>query len=369
MSPTVGQAGTVVTFTGDHLPRSVTVRFFAARPVTAAVTTAHDGLSQVITISVPGDAETGLVSIAEVGSDINAGHFTILVRSRTDAEPDSSGRTTSVGAGNVVYPPQSAGRSTSGPSPKSSVEPDLDLPLEAPVFVPPSQRRPKAPPPPPPPPRTIVPPEVPPSIYGKDIKSESGSIVYVIDISGSMSWDEGQYVAADGKVKAGNRLDRAKAELTRSITSLPKGFKFNVMSYDCSYYVCFNNYGNSEILLLPVNDANKSKAIEWVGGLQPGGATGTGPAMTAALNYAPSNSLYVILTDGAPNCGAGSGFSEDSSCLAAHLSQVFWANQVGSNGRKARATINVFGISATGAFKQFCQNVASQNGGSYTDVR
>ena len=61
----------------------------------------------------------------------------------------------------------------------------------------------------------------------------------------------------------------------------------------------------------------------------------------------------VLLTDGSPNCGA--------SGMTGHRSMIANANTQG-------ATVNVFGIAATGRYRGFCQGVASDSGGSYFDV-
>lgn len=104
--------------------------------------------------------------------------------------------------------------------------------------------------------------------------------------------------------------------------------------------------------MVEATPANKQDGLGWVMGLQPTGATGTGPATAAALGD-KSNKLVVLLTDGAPNCGANS----DSG----HRSMIRSANT-------QRAKVNVFGIAAYGSYRAFCQGVASDNGGSYFDV-
>jgi hypothetical protein len=192
--------------------------------------------------------------------------------------------------------------------------------------------------------------EKPPTIYGQEIKSENNTIFYVLDISGSMSLDTMQFSAPDGSTKSGNRLDRAKAELTKSVTSLPDNFKFNMLAYDCSIYPW-------QGAMQQADAAHKAAAVGWIYGQQPQGATGTGPACAAALKDA-NNKLVVLLTDGDPNCGAGDGWSDSTNL---HRRMIKSANK--------GAVVNVYGIGATGSFKAFCMNVASDNGGTYTDVK
>jgi len=244
--------------------------------------------------------------------------------------------------------PAAPGAAASG----TTIERDIDLPVTAPTVVVPG-KPPTPPPPPPPPPPQQPPDKPPPTIYGKPLQSENGTIFYVIDVSGSMGWDMGQYTAPDGSSQTGDRLDRAKAALTISVMSLPSNFTFNMMSYDCGTYP----WGSA---FVPANDTNKQAAQGWIAQLQPMGATGTGPAVVAALAV-PNNKLIVLLTDGAPNCGAGDE-SGDDSCIAAHLAMI-------NSGNTQKSIINVFGISATDVFRTFCMNIAADNGGSYTDVR
>lgn len=245
--------------------------------------------------------------------------------------------------------PPAPGSTTSGPggSGTITVEKDIDLPVEQPAV---STEKPKPPAPPDPPPPSTT--DQPPSIYGKDLQSENGTIFYVIDISGSMAWDHQPFAKPDGSTGNGCRLDRAKVELTKSVLSLPKTFKFNMLAFDCSVYFWQQS-------LVAADDANKNSAIGWINGLRPQGATGTGPAVVQALATGGSK-LVVLLTDGGPNCGAGDGHGGHT-CRQAHRTMIAAANS-------GHAVINVFGISASGDMKTFCMEVASDAGGSYIDV-
>lgn len=184
----------------------------------------------------------------------------------------------------------------------------------------------------------------PPVIYGEELDSENDTIFYVLDISCSMDWDTRSYTSLDGKTKRGTRMDRAKAELARSIMGLAPNFKFNIISFDCS-----TRQWQRE--MQPADDANKSAGIAWVMAQDPIGATGTGPATALALSD-KDNMMVVLLTDGAPNCPG---------LMSQHRTIISNANTQG-------ATINVFGIAADGSYRAFCQSVASDSGGSYFDV-
>ncbi len=185
----------------------------------------------------------------------------------------------------------------------------------------------------------------PPVIYGEEIDVENDTIFYVIDQSCSMGWGHLPYTTLEGSTSVGPRMDRAKTELNRSISGLAGNFKFNIVSYDCAT----RQFANA---MVEATEANKQMAAAWVNGLTPAGATGTGPATALSLSN-KENLSVVLLTDGAPNCGANG--------LGQHRIMIINANTQG-------ATINVFGIAASGAYRAFCQGVASDSGGSYFDV-
>ncbi|MBL4847853.1 MAG: VWA domain-containing protein [Planctomycetes bacterium] len=185
----------------------------------------------------------------------------------------------------------------------------------------------------------------PPTIYGEEIDTESDTIYYVIDISYSMMTDRQSYTTIDQTIGSGPRIDRAKAELIKSVRGLSDNFSFNVIAYDCSTT-------SWQSAMQEATDGNKNSAIAWVTALRPRGATGTGPAAALALAE-KDNMAVVLLTDGSPNCGA--------SGTAGHRAMIATANTQG-------ASINVFGIAATGRYRAFCQAVAADSGGSYFDV-
>lgn len=260
-----------------------------------------------------------------------------------------------------------AGHSTgaSPSSPTSSPAADLDLPLERPVYQPPAPPTPTpgpapvpAPTPPPPPPDDPRD-GPPPTIFGEEIVSENDTLVYVIDRSGSMEEDEQSYVDLDGRRRAGNRMERAKVEISRSILGLASNFRFDIVGYDCATVVWRGQ-------LVPADDANKQSALAWVRALEPQGATGTGPAVSLGL-ATRENRLVVLLTDGAPNCGVP--VYDDTGGWDVHTWEVIGAHRrmIRSNNTQG-ARINVFGIAAWGIYRRFCQDVASDSGGSYTDV-
>jgi len=226
----------------------------------------------------------------------------------------------------------------------------------APPIVPPTL--------PPPTPQTVPvddPKDVPPPVlFGEEIAVEHDTLYYVIDISGSMSWDNLTFLGLDGQHRTGNRMDRAKVEITRSILGLSSNFRFNIIAYSCVMYPWRNG-------LQPADDMTKQAAIGWVNMLIPQDATGTGPAVVLALGDRQNQSIALI-TDGAPNCGvpafasfAVTGYYDELAAQNQHRELIRSKNNHG-------ARINVFGIASSGSYRSFCQGVAADSGGSYTDV-
>lgn len=173
--------------------------------------------------------------------------------------------------------------------------------------------------------------EPPPVFFGEEIESENGTIVYVLDTSGSMGYND--------------RLLQAKKELAKSLTQLSPNFRFNLVTYSCELRRLFPQ-------LVPATDEYKYIAISYLMQLGCNGGTGTGPAVALALRDREVQAV-VLLTDGEPNCGADG--------MNGHRAMIRTHNLQG-------ATINVFGIDANGDYRAFCMNVAADSGGSYFDV-
>lgn len=184
-----------------------------------------------------------------------------------------------------------------------------------------------------------------PTLYDEELPTKTDSIIYVIDISGSMDWDSRSYTGLDGSTRYGTRMERAKVELIKSIQALSREFEFNCLAFDCDVRRWSGSKQKAEA-------GPKASAIGWVSGLQPTGATGTGPAVAAALGD-KNNFTVVVLSDGAPNCGA----SGDSG----HLRMIQAANTQG-------AIIHSFGIACYGSFEQFMRSIAQTSGGRYVGV-
>ncbi len=230
-----------------------------------------------------------------------------------------------------------------------TIDRDADLPIDAPVLRKPEP--PKAPEPPTPP--VTVDDTPPPVFFGKDIQN-TGSIVYVIDQSGSMSLTIGAFTNDQGVVvTGGTRMDRAKAELIKSIKALPNSFVFNVVFYD----ECVRPWKGSSV---KADDANKTAAFKYVGSQEPMGFTNTGLGVATALQD-KANKTVVLLSDGEPNfldcaCNYVGTYDEHKNLIKSANSQ--------------NARIDCFGIGISGDpdAKNFMMSVASSNQGTYVEI-
>lgn len=233
------------------------------------------------------------------------------------------------------------------PSQSNSGSPTLDLPVDK--LLPGAELK----KPPGPPKDDHQGDDKPPTVFGQEIKSEDNTLIYVLDISGSMGWDMAAYTKADGSTANGNRLDRAKAELVKSINSLPENFKFNIIAYDCQPYPW-------SLKLEKADPKNKKIAEGWVYSQEPQGGTDTKDAVIVALKQ--ETKLVILLTDGAPNCPCDVRVYTQEEMNQQHLEGIMGA-------RKEGQVINVYGIGATNIMKVFCMSIAQATGGTYTDVR
>ncbi len=164
-----------------------------------------------------------------------------------------------------------------------------------------------------------------PTFYGEEIRA--GSIVYVVDRSGSMwEWD---------------RAEDAKRELITSITALNSSIRFNILVFDCTVA----NFADKP---LRASAESKSAAVKWINtNFRMGGGTGSAPGVVSALAQVPD--AVILLTDGAPNC------PQDD-----HRRLIRAAN--------TGIPIHVFGIHATGSYRAWCQGVAADSGGTFYEV-
>jgi uncharacterized protein YegL len=110
-------------------------------------------------------------------------------------------------------------------------------------------------------------------------RSRADSVVFVVDMSGSMN---------DGR-----RFDRAVDELIRSLNALVPSQKFFIFFYNGVTYPMFDQRSAK---LMPATPGTRTKAIKWIKTLQPDGDTAPEDAIERALKLKPQ--VVYFLTDG-----------------------------------------------------------------------
>lgn len=256
-----------------------------------------------------------------------------------------------------------ANPSTGGEPPKSdpygsismSDRGSLDLPIAVPVYDPnpPSPEVKPVPVATPPGDNDDPSDEPPPVFFGEEIDADTNSVIYVIDNSGSMTLSMEPFADQNGTIVRGNRLDRAKSELKRSISSLTDSFHFNVIFYDECTMFCWPSKQRATV-------ENKAAAFAWIDSVQPDGWTNTGMAVAQALQDKENMSI-VLLSDGSPN------FID---CACNYVGTFDQHRELIRNANSQSATINAFGIgvSSDPDARSFMVSVAARNNGSYIEI-
>jgi len=192
----------------------------------------------------------------------------------------------------------------------------------------------------------------PPRLFDEEIPTTSDSVIFVVDRSSSMELPIGTYMNLEGQpVSDGTRLDFVKAELTRSIRSIPDNFSFNIIIYS----ECVDSWRGSRV---EANPSNKSSAEGYVNAITPYGWTNTGGATQQALND-HENMVVMLLSDGAPN------FLD---CAQTYVGDFDTHKRLVRTTNSQRATINCFGIGLDPDTRTFMQQVAAENGGTFREL-
>lgn len=194
----------------------------------------------------------------------------------------------------------------------------------------------------------------PPVFYGEQIDTETDSIIYVIDVSGSMA------IGGLAGTLIGSRLARAQAELIASVNGLPETYRFNAFAYQSVVYDCFKGR-------VQATPKNKAQLAKWILNFNASGYTATGPAVASALSDRENLSV-VLLTDGMPNSGISLALHPNTPVQEQLDLQAEAHRRVIREANRQGATIDVFGIQATGRMRSFCQSVAADSGGRYYDL-
>jgi len=178
-------------------------------------------------------------------------------------------------------------------------------------------------------PETIV-------FYGANF--EADAFVFVLDRSGSMQWE--------------GRMELLQLEVRSAIDQFSDNVQFNLIAFSSGEIMYADNLVEASVI-------HKASAKMWVGTLEPMGFTCMLPAIMEALAQTqrseldPSQKTIIVVSDGRPGCVPGGGPDET---LA--VTNLFNWEPV---------SINTVGLSLDEIGRQFMLDLASQNGGTYTE--
>ncbi|MCB9833183.1 MAG: VWA domain-containing protein [Planctomycetes bacterium] len=190
------------------------------------------------------------------------------------------------------------------------------------------------------------------NFYG--IETTSKNIVYVLDISGSMT------NSMDGRTQPApieeQRIKKAVSELVRSISSLPGDATFNIVFYESQVYQWRDG-------MQAASKANKDAARDWANRVVANNQTNIYDALEMAFGFAGRGSYdkhydvavdtIFLLSDGSANQGRYTK-NEDMLAGVARLNAL------------AKITINAIAI---GSDSGFMRQLAEQNRGQFVLVR
>ncbi|RMH41594.1 MAG: VWA domain-containing protein [Deltaproteobacteria bacterium] len=197
--------------------------------------------------------------------------------------------------------------------------------------------------------------------FGHDLR-QAQSVVYVLDLSGSMSEASGSVVeqagttvaakavggliggsvgrAAESRIeKMKKKIEKVKLHLIASLQGLPPGSTFNIIMFSDGVQKLAPG-------MIQANAATKTLVSAFVDRLEEGGSTNMYKALEAAV-YMPTKEI-ILLTDGEPT----------SSTPEEILDLLRRKNQ----GRFIVSTVGVGNDHA----REFLEQIAAENGGTYT---
>ncbi len=135
-----------------------------------------------------------------------------------------------------------------------------------------------------------------PKFFGHEIISNE--ILFVIDVSDSMVIKD----PGDGKQRRGDydkipsdrmRIERCKKGLIKSVASLPKRIKFNIITFSSSV----KSWQNKK--LVPATSKNKQAALNFVKKFKAVGGTFTDDALKEAFANTEADTIFLV-SDGSP---------------------------------------------------------------------
>jgi HEAT repeat protein len=174
------------------------------------------------------------------------------------------------------------------------------------------------------------------SYYGIPLLSDR--VVFVVDVSGSMS-------AQVGTDASRNRLDEAKQQLRRVLETTPKHFRFNVVPFHTTVATVFDQ-------MTVAADRPRAEARARIDVLQPTGGTNIHDAMERAFAETEVDTIF-LLSDGGPSAGK----ITDPTALADEIAR--W-------NRARRIRIHCISIGTDSAMMK---RIAAESGGEYAMSR
>lgn len=202
--------------------------------------------------------------------------------------------------------------------------------------------------------------------FGQDLRNND-SVVYVLDLSGSMTASTGSVASKTGISVAGEaagqvvgsmfgsfagrkaedkikklkqKVEKVKMHLIASLQGLPPHAKYNIILFD-------NKVEKLSPTMLQATEGNINKSSLFVYRLEASGSTNMYEGLKAAI--ATGTNHIILLTDGLPT----------SSSPEAIINMVKSANS------SHKFTVSTVGVGAEEA-KSFLSQLASDNGGTFT---
>lgn len=203
--------------------------------------------------------------------------------------------------------------------------------------------------------------------YFYGLRTESDRIVFVLDRSGSMQTPASaeERAAGDAEVEGDTKIEAAKSQLVRSIQTLPKEARFNIVFYSDDV----QSWKEPPAMLLATPE-NKEEAVEWVKAIEAGGSTQLFDGLLRALEYADNfdekkpeeggcDTIF-LMSDGSPTD------MDSGQPLAADAIEAAWARVTEAN-RVFDCVIHTVGVGARHN-RGLLQRIAKETGGTYQAV-
>ncbi|MCB1206475.1 MAG: VWA domain-containing protein [Verrucomicrobiae bacterium] len=163
------------------------------------------------------------------------------------------------------------------------------------------------------------------------VSPDTGKVLYVIDVSGSM----------DAQVGTSTRLKLVQNALIDAISQLDSGTRFNVISFAGSV-----QWSDGTWDLLKATAVNKALLATQIGNWKTAGGTNYQAALAAPMQFKTKPEKVYFLTDGEPTVG-GDNYQQEVSALAS-----------------AGIIVNTIGVDLNAAAEQRLNNIAKKTGGS-----